>query len=450
MRPPACTGTFSAQGNGCGGSLVNQTLRQQIVAFLNVAGSLKKSIENPAGPSKLSRGKWENVLHWLDEGGLALTYWTRLKETGTEDSLPPEIRVRLEQNLEDHRLRITQMVSEFGLINSSFEAAGVQYAVLKGFALVPEYCPDIFLRTTYDYDYLVPAKSVSSAECALKAAGFIRKESADDHPIVYFHNARRPRSPLSRNDLYSATFPRTIELHYLFWDSRPLKIPLTLPGTPLAHIELRHISSFTSLLGQPVHFYALSREDELLFQLLHTFRHILNHWCRLSSLLDIAYFLDHRALDAVFWNRFLSRLGDSQPLQEIAGIVFLLAKRVFGATIPDSVYAQVIRTLARPLVLWVERYGEDSALSNFSDNKLSLFLHHEFIQDQSTWREIRRTRLFPMRRPSRVVQGAVSSQLPDRWKQGRYTVQRLKHHLIAAARYGLESPRWRRARMRRE
>lgn len=431
---------------------MNRAIAREIVGCLRASSGPGKHLARLAG---MGRRDWEHTLEWLDHSGIALLFWNRLKELGKERAVPTGMGERLERNLLDHRVRVAEMAAEFDSINRRLEDAGVTYAALKGFTLIPEYCPYIFLRTTYDYDYLVARESVSRAEYALRAAGFLRKEGAEDHPLVYFHNARPPRNPLSRNDLYSATFPRTIEMHYLFWDATPVKIPLILPVDPLLRIKLRGVSPFANppglSVGRPVHFYALSEEDELIFQVLHVFRHILRSWCRLSSLLDIAYFLDHRAFDTAFWDRFLDRLGCSRPLSEIAGVVFLLAADMFGATIPAPVSVQTIRSLRRSLVLWVERYGHDSALSNFSDDKFSLFLHREFIQDQATWREIRRARLFPTHRPNHVLRSAsraVSFHGAANWKQGLYVAQRLKHHLVAAVQYGLESPHWARTRSR--
>lgn len=398
---------------------------------------------------------WEDTLEWLDHSGIALLFWNRLKELGKERAVPAAIGERLERNLADHRIRVARMVEEFDSINRCLEKANVKYAVLKGFALIPEYCPDIFLRTTYDYDYLVDPESLDCAECALRAAGFLRKEGAEDHPIVYFQNPHGPPSPLGRSDLYSAALPRTFEMHYRFWDATPVKIPLALRVDPLLGVRLRGPSSLGSLPGlsieRPVHFYVLAEEDELIFQVLHVFRHILRNWCRLCSLLDIAHFLKHRAPDIAFWDRFLDRLKYSRPLSEIAGVVFLLTAAVFGAAIPAPVSAQTILNMRRSLVLWVERYGQDSALGNFSDNKFGLFLHHEFIQDDATWRAIQRSCLFPIHRPNRTAHTSdptLSSGWAARLRQWSYVGRRLKHHLVTTLQYRLESPRWDRARSR--
>lgn len=430
---------------------MRQALSRQIVAALSVAGPLRAPIENRYR-SELSRAEWKEALGWLDEAGLTLIYWKRLRDMGAEEMVPPEVRSCLARNLGDHRLRITEMLSEFDVINSVFEAAGITYAVLKGFALIPNYCPDVFLRTAYDYDYLVAPESVSRAESCFTAAGFLRKQSSVNHPIVYFHRTRQPRSPLGRDELYKSTFPRTIELHHLFWDPEMLRIPLALPFDPLCSRELRRISALAgSQDGPQIPFFALSETDELIFQMLHVFRHVLHNWCRLCSLLDIACFLQRRAGDSAFWNRFFARIDQSHSLSDIVGLVALLAARVFGAPIPALMSAHSIETLRPSLALWVERYGPESALCNFSDNKFSLFLHREFIQDDATWREIRRSSLFPIHLPNHAAQTGISTRrarIAGAWKQGLYVSQRLTHHVLTMLRYALEAPRWHRARSR--
>jgi Uncharacterised nucleotidyltransferase len=433
---------------------VNTAFASEIVKCLRVSGSPEVDFRRfPASPDH-----WERILEWLDHSGLALIFWQRLKVLGEDRTIPAEIGERLERNLANHQLRIEAMAVEFDSINKLFEAARLKYAAMKGIALSADYCPDVLLRTTYDYDYLLSGDSIQAAEETLRAAGFMRKEDPEEHPIVYFHTARPPRAPLSRDDLYSEAFPRTVELHYLFWDAEPVKIPLNIPADPMTQLELRdlrvspnHVRSSSPV--RPVRFYALSEDDELIFQVLHAFRHILHDWCRLASLLDVAYFLDLRASDIAFWDQFLERLKPSRELGEIVGVVFSLASGLFGATIPGPVVAHIMQNLRRPLVVWVERYGQNSALNNFSDNKFSLFLHREFVPDKATWQSIQRSRLFPMHRPNQPVQAsssAICSRLTAGWRQRRYVAHRVTHHLMTTLRYGLESHRWNRARSRDE
>ena len=133
-------------------------------------------------------------------------------------------------------------------------------------------------------------------------------------------------------------------------------------------------------------------------------------------------------------------------------MVFSLAARLFGAPIPATINAGVLRNMRHPLRLWVNRCGCDSALANFTGNKYSLLLYREFVPDAATWREIRRRRLFPLHRPNRTGGGpnpGISARITAVSKQITYVARRLSHHVIAAAQYEWASIQWERIRTAR-
>lgn len=412
------------------------------------------AVSHPADPpfpglANARRRQCAGVLEWLDDSGLALQFWSRMLKSRVADQIPLEIAEPLGRNLADHKRRVHAMIGEFTLINACFASAGIPYAVLKGFSLVPNYAQNVFLRTSYDYDYVVAEDARESANEALQVAGYVRKECRVKHPWVYFDPARPPRSPSSRDELYQPEFPRTIELHWNLWHPDELRIPLSLPADFLPRRELRWLpvrGEFPDIA--PVQYYALRDTDELLFQVLHTFRHILHNWCRLSSLLDLACFLETKSSDDAFWMRFFDRIVNVRHPSEMVGLVFSLASEIFGAMIPTAISERVMPLLRPPLRLWVTRYGHEAALSNFSGNKFALFLHREFIEHAKDWREVRRTRLFPLHRPNHAVRSASSARsdrLRGTLKQGSYVVQRLRHHAWSSVRYCLEVPLWTRA-----
>ena len=431
---------------------MSRELKQTILACLGVSQPPQSHLEQLA---RFRPKAWSGMLRWLDHSGLALLFWHRLKESGAEGAAPPEIAVQLDRSLWDHERRVAHMANEFDSINQCLEEAGIEYAALKGFALIPECCPMASLRTTYDYDYLVAPESMERVDQVLRANGFARKQEPVDHPAVYFHTDRPPWSPLSRNDLYSSKFPRTVEMHWRLWDSDPLKIPLELPRDPLGRRQKRRLTppqlgwSNTLKHHPALEFYALSDTDDLIFQILHAFKHILQNWCRLCSLLDIACFLEGRSQDNAFWDRFTDRIESVKSLPEIVAVVFSLAVNLFEARMPDGMAGEMAQRLPSPLALWVQRYGHTLALNHFSGSKFALFLHREFIPDETVWREIERSCLFPFHRPNQAATASTPAFLPRwsaNWKQGWYVAQRLKHHLMSAARYELESHRWERMR----
>jgi len=420
---------------------VKRDLARAITDYLAVSGSPGEHVTKLAN---CDREHWQHSLEWLDQTGLALWLWDRLKVSGAQDAVPSEIGARLERNMADHGSRVAAMAEEFDSINRLFEADGIEYVVLKGFALAPEYTPDARLRPAYDYDYLVLPQSMERVSHALGNGGYIRRQARVDHPVVYVHSARLPRTPSRRDDLYSANLPRCVEIHTRLWEPKALRIPLPLPDDFLARKRSRS--------WQGLRFYSLSEEDELLFQVLHAFRHIVECWCRLHTFLEIAHFLERRQSDLAFWQRLVDRVRVSPRLPEMVGVVFSLAARLFGAPIPAAIAAGVLPNMRHPLLLWVKRYGCDSALANFTGNKYSLLLYREFVPDVAVWREIQRRRLFPLQRPNRVGGGrtsGISARLFAGWKQSAYVARRLSHHLIAAAQYEWESIQWERIRIAR-
>ena len=420
---------------------MNRALAWKIVDCLRVSDPPLSGPAHTPCSTSIGRRDGEQTLDWLDSSGLALLYWNWLTGLHAAHTLPAAVGQALARNLADHRRRVADMAVEFDSINRSLEKAGIQYAVLKGFALIPDYCPDAALRTAYDYDYLVRPEQVERAGQALSDAGYVWRPGRETHPLVYVRAGQPPRHAAGRDDLYSADFPRTIELHHSLWEVAPVEISVSLPADIL--------DSRRSRTWQGLQFWALSPEDALVFQVLHAFRHILRNWCRLCLFHDLAYFLAHSPSDAAFWERFGRRISGRAPLPEIAGVILSLAAKLFQARIPAPLRALTTDKLPAPLSLWVERYGPESAISNFLENKYSLFLHHEFIRDRTVWRDVRRKLLFPLQRPNRAVEASGPGRRARLAAAGRQTLyggRRVIHHLVAALRYGWESYRWQRLR----
>ena len=345
-------------------------------------------------------------------------------------------------DIADHRLRLAAMTSEFDSLNRHFECEGIKYAVLKGFALIPEYCPDACLRPTYNYDYLIAADDHIRAQNVLQTAGYIRKPHQEaKHHVVFLPPVFHSRPQSLPAGYYSVSLPRMVEFHFRLWDDEAFRIPLKIHPAPLNRPLRRH--------SQGLAFYTLAEEDALVFNALHTFQHILHNWCRLGWLWEIAYFLEHRKLDASFWVKFGAHVNGNDPLAEVMAMVFTIATGVFHATLPAPLRDQIPDAMRGQIALWIQRYGPRSALDNFCENKYALFLFREFVHDNAVWKRIQRTRLLPLHQPNRVANGAQPPSrrsFPAICKQALYIAQRLIHHSITGVRYARESARWRRLR----
>lgn len=380
--------------------------------------------------------EWARALDWLDLSGLAIYFLQRMEESNRVAALPAPVRSQLERRRSDNRVRTAGILEELRRLTSSFQHSGVRYAVLKGIALAPDYCPDPAWRTQYDHDLLLPPRSLGAAEIVLRAAGYRRKNDPSPSVVVYRRPEPRIRFRVCSEGLYSSRLERSIELHLSLWERAEDKVRIDLPGD--------FIERSRPYEWDGIRFTALSEEDCLLFQVLHAFRHILRNWCRLSILLEMARFIERRSEDTGFWDRFGSRIESIRWAREACLLVFGLADRLFGSGMPPL--GHLLTTRLTPAVeLWIRRYGQRSAMANFQRDKSSLFLHAEFVESRAQWAEVRRRRLLPVQRPHRppaVIFQRGFSATGRVWMETLHSARRVKFHSLAGLAYFLEYPRW--------
>jgi hypothetical protein len=410
-------------------------LRDAILHELNVTRS---DMHSGTSWRSFPRNDWEDAFSWLDLSGLAIYFLHRMKGAHAAHTLPGTVLAELDRRTADNRLRTERILAEFQTLTRAFDQRNVKYAVLKGVSLLPDYCPEMSLRTQYDHDVFVAPDSLDTARKALEDAGYKPKaEEGIDAPLVYRESEPEMRFSQKSEALYSPILGRSIELHRTLWEGAEERIDVPLADDFLQRSRLRQ--------WEGISFMALCDEDCLLFQVLHAFKHILRNWCRLSIFLDIAWFLDRRSGDSAFWESFSRRIENIRWAREATLVVFTLAEQLFGGICPPQLHSLLKTPVSPALYLWIERYGRRSAISNFNADKSSLFLHREFVDDSAEWATIRRRRLFPMRRPHRppaVVFQRGFSAIGRIWMEELHALRRLRFHGFAALRYAFEYPRW--------
>jgi hypothetical protein len=409
-------------------------LRQAVVAELAVTGRV--SVDSTFWHS-FDEFDWRRILDWMDASGLALYFWHKVKAAKMVEALPLNVQARLARSYEKNCLRVESIRKESETLNSLFDDAGVQFAVLKGLALVPEYCPDPKFRTQYDHDYLIRFQALARAEASLQRAGYSPKVSRDGYHIAYFRPAPEFTSSKKLVGLYSARLQRPVELHTRLWDQEEERIDIPFPDDFMSRCR-KHS-------GLGLEYLTLCDVDSLVFQVLHAFRHILRNWCRLSVFLEISHFLQQRVSDSDFWARYRDRAANLCWVPEASTSVFSLAQKLFGGSFPSKLKTHIDPKFSATIDKWVDLYGLPGAIANFQNNKNSLFLHREFVTNHLKWAEIRRRRLFPFRLPHQLPNvlfhnGASGSK--RRLTQYLHGLRRLKFHVFSAIAYACEYPRW--------
>ena len=385
---------------------------------------------------------WQRTFRWLDTSGLALYLLRRLHDLGARELLPQTILTRLEGNATENRKRLDYIANEFASINQRFQQAEVNFATIKGFSLVPEFCPDAVLRAASDLDYLVDKASLPVAARVLEEFGYCLRRSSD---IEFKFVRPSSRIPTLSDDPYSRETEPLVELHLAFWNQKANRVQVSEP-------EFR-LDQTISHAWQGLRFPVLKEEDVFVLQILHVFQHTLECWVKLCWLLEIGHFLRARSSDTQFWDRVDVRMLEVPCLAEFAAIVIGLANRVFAAPMPP-VAAKWTQCLRAPARLWLENYGQKWVIAEhpyansslFSVAKLSHFLHQEFISDPKVRKEITRQRLFPWKLPEQVAAPAdniAATVLTAGRQKWQFVLRRLVFHVGSSSRYLLETPRWR-------
>jgi hypothetical protein len=421
---------------------VNRRLVEAIVGSLQLSGA-------PYDLGQLARFStrdWERCLGWLDHSGLTLYLLQRLKDGGATELLPAQVLARFEQNLSDNKSRVRNVLAETRSINERFDSAGVQYVVVKGLSLWPEFCSDPCLRTQTDIDYLIARPSLSNARNVLEQAGY---EARGSSHVQFEYELPLQRVPSQYDSPYKTQTTPTVELHLGIWEDVRHRVPLQEPAFILDNPRIKEWGG--------LNFPVLSEQDAFLLQVLHAFQHVLSYWVKLSWLLEIGRFIEKRREDSVFWSRFTQRLDGAPRLAEFATIALQLTAKTFSVPMP-AVAQYTTRFLRPSACLWLEKYGARWAHGErpphrakmFPDSKLSLFFQTEYIPDIRTRRDFLRHELMPWKVPGkkpsvafRQVKSKPWTRLQARWLDSAYTVQRLSFHAGAGLRYLWEWPRWR-------
>jgi Uncharacterised nucleotidyltransferase len=412
---------------------------QEIVDFLSFSAAAKHDL---AGLRNFRERDWRRASKWLDDAGLAFYFLRKLKQTNARDAVPDGVINRLEQSFADNQQRVGEMSHRFDSLNRKFNDAGVRYAVLKGLSLIPEYCPDANLRHQGDFDYLVDDHSLSTAQRIVVDAGYNPKPSTSSQEYIFVsqRTATATRSP----EQYSARSPHAVELHLDIWDSEQHGLP-SMPG--LFSVDRTRIHHWNGLT-----FPGLPDEEAFLLQVLHACQHLFTYWIRMSSLLEIGFFLQQRSSDASLWNRVEQRVSGNLMLREFVVVITELVAKLFAAPIPlpIRVWGLNIRPATR---VWIESYARHCAfceipsyeLSFLPKAKLVLFLHRQY--ENTGLREPRaRNRLIKFPRLSRMalsIKEKPSLVLNASWWKRQLFIRRSLFHTLAGLRYLCEIPRWR-------
>jgi len=318
------------------------------------------------------------LLRWLDQSGLALYLAGHLADSRMLDLLPIYLRSELERRVYANRDRTDDLSREFDRVNRALRNAGIEYAVLKGFALTPEFCEQACLRHQTDIDILVNEDWLQSASKSLAAIGYSKEGEERSGEIRLGIWSGRPAS--ANDFLYDLQRHRQVEIHRSFYESVN-GVSLRPTEEWSSHVEWKIVEG--------VEFPSLDLPYRVLGQLLHAFRHVLHGWLRVGWLYEINHVVRQHRSDSELWKRVEGLMLDDVRVREACGVVLSMTAEAFGTELPELLQRRCVAPMRKPLILWLDSFGMEWLLSDFPGSRLSLLLHREFADSTKAWQQFR-------------------------------------------------------------
>jgi protein involved in polysaccharide export with SLBB domain len=409
----------------------NRGVRSERVCELKraiVAAFAKPACEVFRALDGFQEDEWRGAMWWLDISGMALYLLELVRSAGAAGALPRSVLDALEDREKRNRIRTLVLMKEAGLIAGWFDAAGMAYALLKGFTLTPDSVSDPALRWQTDLDFLVARGNLRAAQHFIGRLGYARH--ADAGTTLEFRAGVAGRPDIAK--IYSVHSQRALELHVAENDSELL--------------ERRGTREIAGL-----RFSTLSAPDILLQQATHLLKHLCGEHTRLSWVLEFRRHVEARRNDVDFW-RDAKAIASRTPNGDLALTVALwLSDKMFGPLQFDAAERWGAERLPEGVRGWLARYAHRVLLSDATSSKYYALLRKQSATLPGAARSTRSV-LFPLRPPFRIMEPAANESMRDRWErysiETKHFLRRLRFHVVEGVRIAIESARWRKAMMR--
>jgi MFS family permease len=315
---------------------------------------------------------WPAVLDFCDRSSLTLLYGAVAAE-----SLPDFVRERIAVNLTENTERVRRVRALQDQVTEWLGAAGIQFIFLKGTTQSPHFVSDPRLRPQGDVDLFCPPDDARRAWNLLIERGYEPVEKPGDHATDHLPAlVRKTGWEWRGGSHFDPEIPLAIEVHLQFWDERTER--LRAPGVE---------EFWARRIGQ-----ALDTPDALAYTTMHMLRHLLRGSARACHVYEIAWFLEHHAGDAPFWNRW--RELHAPELRRLEAIAFRLAREWYGCAL-GLVAEEEVAALPARVGEWFEVFAFSPLESEFHPNKDELWLHLALLDSARDKLAVVRRRLLP-------------------------------------------------------
>ncbi len=379
----------------------------------------------------LAEAERHRFLQWCDDRQLTL-----LLSHVCGALLPAWVTASALQRTARYELRFERLKLELFEIVDAFNAAGVEFVMLKGLSHAPAFTPDARLRAQGDIDLWLIGSSVYKGRDVLRSLGYVPLlESKSRH----LSPMGRPSNWQWRGDMFDPEMPISVELHYELWNEHGEYI--SVPGLEQfwSRKQLRNFD------GRDIN--VLCDADLLGFAALHFLLHLLHGDLPLQRAWEIATFLETHAGDECFWTSWRSSHPDA--LRELEISIFYIVTKWFGYRLRQELRADV-QQLPAKVKSWLAEFSLAPLARDWAPNKSEIWLHLAFIRKRFDKARVLFRRLLPASMPGfvdrAVTQASSLARLLRFARQLRFTLTRLVRHFVTFFPTVMDGLRWFRLR----
>jgi predicted MFS family arabinose efflux permease len=337
------------------------------------------------------------------------------------DVCPAWVNERVARNREANVTRLAKLRQALDEMGAALDRERIDFIVLKGFALGPDWHPDASLRSQYDVDLYCAPETVHAARKVIAELGYEAFDEQSTLPTDHLPMMVRKTGWVWRGDFFDTEIPPAVDLHFQFWDRETEGIDA--PGVE---------QFWTRRQGQALH-----PVDVVGYAGLHLLRHLLRGNVRPYHVYELAWFLNQRAGDDGFWIDWQSMHDDR--LRRLEAISFRLAQSWFGGC-ASPVVEEEIKRLPDSVAAWFDQFARSPIDGLFEANKDELWLHLALLETGKQKRRVLLRKLMPTKLPPPIEIEWLPEGQKTAWmklrRHARYAghvVARAVHHARALA-----------------
>lgn len=370
---------------------------------------------------QLSESEWNQALDFSERQQLMLPLGVACR-----DALPDWVRARVDAAMANNAARWPRIVAVYAELANAFHAAGLEFAVLKGFSHTPLFNSDQRHRYQADVDLLLPESQLIAARDMALQLGYEPIVPFDRHPLNHLPTLIRKTGYQWSGIHYDPETPLSLEIHFQLWNRET-------EGFAVEGVE-QFWDRRQKAEVDGLRFVALQPADMAGNAALHLLRHLLRGSVRPFHVYEIAWFLEHNTVDFGL---------HSESMRRVEAICFALANRWFDCRVElaDSLPADASR--------WLDLYAASPLEGKFRSNKDEMWLHWTLLDSAKSRIDMVRRRLMPAQLPGPVTGVFVPEAqltLAGRFKRRaawlRFAIKRSWHHLRAIAPTASSALRW--------